>query len=144
MFPVQVILQQKGRAVHHVSPDATVFEALRMVAQHNCGALPVLEGGRPVGMLSERDYARKVVLAGKHSKETPVREIMTAPIVYVTPDTSIEECMAVMTERRIRHLPVLTDDRDVAGIVSIGDVVKFQTKQQTAQIRLLTDYITSA
>jgi CBS domain-containing protein len=121
-----------------------VLDAIKRMVEANVGSLLVFEDGKLAGIVTERDYLRRVTLEGRDEKETPVREIMTAPLVYVTPDTTIEECMAVMTERRIRHLPVLTDDRDVAGIVSIGDVVKFQTKQQTAQIRLLTDYITSA
>jgi len=141
---VASILEAKGSDVLRIDGSATVLDAIKRMVEANVGSLLVFEDGKLAGIVTERDYLRRVTLEGRDEKETPVREIMTAPLVYVTPDTTIEECMAVMTERRIRHLPVLTDDRDVAGIVSIGDVVKFQTKQQTAQIRLLTDYITSA
>ena len=142
MDDVASILEAKGGAVLQI--DATVLDAIKRMVEANIGSLLVFEGGKLAGIVTERDYLRRVTLEGRDEKETPVREIMTAPIVYVTPDTTIEECMAVMTERRIRHLPVLTESRDVAGIVSIGDVVKFRSSQQTAQIRLLTDYITSA
>ena len=141
---VATILEAKGSDVLRIDGSATVLDAIKRMVEANVGSLLVFEDGKLAGIVTERDYLRRVTLEGRDEKETPVREIMTAPLVYVTPDTTIEECMAVMTERRIRHLPVLTDDRHVAGIVSIGDVVKFQTKQQTAQIRLLTDYITSA
>jgi CBS domain-containing protein len=141
---VASILDSKGSDVLQIEGSATVLDAIKRMVEANVGSLLVFEEGKLAGIVTERDYLRRVTLEGRDEKETPVREIMTAPLVYVTPDTSIEECMAVMTERRIRHLPVLTDGRKVAGIVSIGDVVKFQSKQQNAQIRLLTDYITSA
>jgi CBS domain-containing protein len=141
---VASILDTKGSDVLQIEGSATVLDAIKRMVEANVGSLLVFEEGKLAGIVTERDYLRRVTLEGRDEKETPVREIMTAPLVYVTPETSIEECMAVMTERRIRHLPVLTDGRDVAGIVSIGDVVKFQSKQQNAQIRLLTDYITSA
>jgi CBS domain-containing protein len=141
---VASILDTKGSDVLQIEGSATVLDAIKRMVEANVGSLLVFEEGKLAGIVTERDYLRRVTLEGRDEKETPVREIMTAPLVYVTPDTSIDECMAVMTERRIRHLPVLTDGRDVAGIVSIGDVVKFQSKQQNAQIRLLTDYITSA
>jgi len=141
---VASILEAKGSAVLRIDGAATVLDAIKRMVEANVGSLLVFEDDKLAGIVTERDYLRRVTLEGRDEKETPVREIMTAPIVYVTPDTTIEECMAVMTERRIRHLPVLTDDRDVAGIVSIGDVVKFRSSQQTAHIRLLTDYITSA
>jgi CBS domain-containing protein len=141
---VASILDSKGSDVLQIEGSATVLDAIKRMVEANVGSLLVFEESKLAGIVTERDYLRRVTLEGRDEKETPVREIMTAPIVYVTPDTSIEECMAVMTERRIRHLPVLTDGREVAGIVSIGDVVKFQSKQQNAQIRLLTDYITSA
>ena len=144
MDDVASILEAKGSAVLRIDGVATVLDAIKRMVEANVGSLLVFEGDKLAGIVTERDYLRRVTLEGRDEKETPVREIMTAPIVYVTPDTTIEECMAVMTERRIRHLPVLTDDRDVAGIVSIGDVVKFRSSQQTAHIRLLTDYITSA
>jgi CBS domain-containing protein len=141
---VASILDTKGSDVLQIEGSATVLDAIKRMVEANVGSLLVFEEGKLAGIVTERDYLRRVTLEGRDEKETPVREIMTAPLVYVTPDTSIEECMAVMTERRIRHLPVLTEGRDVAGVVSIGDVVKFQSKQQNAQIRLLTDYITSA
>jgi CBS domain-containing protein len=141
---VASILEGKGSNVLQIEGSATVLDAIKRMVEANVGSLLVFEHGKLAGIVTERDYLRRVTLEGRDEKETPVREIMTAPLVYVTPETSIEECMAVMTERRIRHLPVLTDERDVAGVVSIGDVVKFQSKQQTTRIRLLTDYITSA
>jgi CBS domain-containing protein len=141
---VASILDTKGSDVLQIEGSATVLDAIKRMVEANVGSLLVFEEGKLAGIVTERDYLRRVTLEGRDEKETPVREIMTAPLVYVTPETSIEECMAVMTERRIRHLPVLTEGRDVAGVVSIGDVVKFQSKQQNAQIRLLTDYITSA
>jgi CBS domain-containing protein len=141
---VASILDTKGSDVLRIEGSATVLDAIKRMVEANVGSLLVFEEGKLAGIVTERDYLRRVTLEGRDEKETPVREIMTAPLVYVTPETSIEECMAVMTERRIRHLPVLTEGRDVAGVVSIGDVVKFQSKQQNARIRLLTDYITSA
>jgi CBS domain-containing protein len=107
----------------------------------NVGSLLVTDGGRLVGIVTERDYLRRVTLEGRDERTTPVREIMSSPIVYTTPESSIEECMAVMTERRIRHLPVLDEQQAVLGVVSIGDVVKFQSKEQSVQIKFLTEYI---
>ena len=138
------ILDEKGHDVLTIEASASVFEAIQRMVESNVGSLLVTEGGRLRGVVTERDYLRRVALEGRTERETAVAEIMSTPLVYVTPDTTVEECMAVMTERRIRHLPVLDDDREVVGIVSIGDVVKFQSKQQSAQIKLLTDYITSA
>jgi CBS domain-containing protein len=138
------ILEAKGGEVLRIEGSATVLDAVKRMVEANVGSLLVTEDGELKGIVTERDYLRRVTLEGRNEKETPVREIMTAPLVYVTPDTSIDECMAVMTERRIRHLPVLTEGREVAGIVSIGDVVKFQSRRQHAQIRLLTDYISSS
>jgi CBS domain-containing protein len=141
---VASILDAKGNDVLQIDASATVFDAIKRMVESNVGSLLVTESGKLTGIVTERDYLRRVTLEGRTEKETPVREIMSAPLVYVTPETSVEECMAVMTERRIRHLPVLAEDGEVAGIVSIGDVVKFQSKQQSVQIRLLTDYISSA
>ena len=141
---VASILEAKGTEVLRIDASATVLDAVRRMVESNVGSLLVTEEGKVAGIVTERDYLRRVTVEGRTEEETKVREIMSAPLVYVTPDTSIDECMAVMTERRIRHLPVLTDDREVAGIVSIGDVVKFQSKQQSSQIRLLTDYISSS
>ena len=141
MGHVSDILDAKGRDVLSVDGTATVLEAIATMVDGNVGALLVYEGTRLVGIVTERDYLRRVTLQGRDERTTPVREIMSPELVYVGPDASIEECMAVMTERRIRHLPVLTDERDVVGIVSIGDVVKFQSSEQSVQIRFLTEYI---
>jgi CBS domain-containing protein len=144
MADVTDILDQKGHEVLTIDASASVFEAIERMVESNVGSLLVTEGGRLRGVVTERDYLRRVALEGRTEHETTVGEIMSAPLVYVTPDTTVEECMAVMTERRIRHLPVLDDDREVVGVISIGDVVKFQSKQQSAHIKLLTDYITSS
>jgi IMP dehydrogenase len=138
---VSDILEGKGRQVLAIEGAATVYDAIVKMVEGNVGALLVNEDGRLAGIVTERDYLRRVTLEGRDERTTPVREIMTSELVYVGPDASIDECMAVMTERRIRHLPVLTDDREVLGIVSIGDVVKFQSKEQSVQIRFLTEYI---
>jgi CBS domain-containing protein len=135
------ILDAKGRRVLQIDADASVLDAIKQMVGGNVGALLVTEHDNLIGIVTERDYLRRVTLEGRTEKDTLVREIMSAPLVYVTPETTIQECMAVMTERRIRHLPVLDDGRQTVGVVSIGDVVKFQSKQQDVQIRLLTDYI---
>jgi CBS domain-containing protein len=141
---VSDILDEKGSAVLSIEADATVFDAIKRMVEANVGSLLVFEGGKLAGIVTERDYLRRVTLEGRTEKETPVRDIMTSPLVYVTSETSLDECMAVMTARRIRHLPVLADDREVLGLVSIGDLVKYRSKRQDVQIRLLTDYISSA
>jgi IMP dehydrogenase len=141
---VASILETKGGDILQIEGAATVLDAIKRMVEANVGSLLVMEDGKLAGIVTERDYLRRVALEGREENETPVREIMSAPLVYVTPETSIDECMAVMTERRIRHLPVLDDRREVVGVISIGDVVKFQSKQQSVQIRLLTDYISSA
>jgi CBS domain-containing protein len=141
---VSDILEEKGREVLSIEGDATVFDAIRRMVEANVGSLLVFEERKLAGIVTERDYLRRVALEGRTEKETAVREIMSSPLVYVTPETSLDECMAVMTERRIRHLPVLTTERDVVGVVSIGDLVKYRSKRQDVQIRLLTDYISSA
>ena len=143
MSHVSDILESKGRDVLSTHADTTVLDAIRMMVGANVGALLVTVEDRPTGIFTERDYLRRVTLEGRDETTTPVREIMSSPIVYVSPDTSIDECMGVMTERRIRHLPVLTDGRDVVGIVSIGDLVKFQSREQSVQIKLLTEYISA-
>ena len=143
MSHVSDILEGKGREVLSTHADTTVLEAIRKMVEANVGALLVTVDDQPAGIFTERDYLRRVALQDRDERTTPVREIMSSPIVYVTPETSIEECMGVMTERRIRHLPVLVDDRDVVGIVSIGDLVKFQSKEQSVQIKLLTEYIST-
>ena len=141
MGHVSDILDGKGQDVLRIDGSATVYDAIVTMVEGNVGALLVYEGDRLAGIVTERDYLRRVTLEDRDERTTPVREIMSAELVYVGPDASIDECMAVMTERRIRHLPVLTDERDVVGVVSIGDVVKFQSKEQGVQIRFLTEYI---
>jgi CBS domain-containing protein len=140
---VAKVLEGKGSEVLTIDAEATVFEAIKRMVEANVGALLVTDGGRVVGIVTERDYLRRVTLEGRTEEETLVREIMTSPPVYVTPETSVEECMAVMTERRIRHLPVFAEGRDLVGIVSIGDVVKFKSAEQDFQIKFLTEYIES-
>lgn len=144
MEHVSDILDEKGREVLSIDGEATVFDAIKRMVEANVGSLLVFEGRRLAGIVTERDYLRRVALEGRTEKETAVREIMTAPLVYVTPETTLDECMAVVTERRIRHLPVLDADREVLGVISIGDLVKYRSRQQDVQIRLLTDYISSA
>ena len=141
MSSVSQILKEKGNQLFQVEATATVFDAIKRMVDANVGALLVTEGGRITGIMTERDYLRRVTLEGRTDKEARVAEIMSSPLVYVTPDTSIEECMALMTDRRIRHLPVVDGD-DVVGLVSIGDLVKFQTKEQNFRIQYLTEYIT--
>jgi CBS domain-containing protein len=139
---VAQVLGRKPQRVLAVAPDATVFEALTMLAEHDVGALVVLDGERLAGIFSERDYARQVALQGKTSRDTRVREIMTAKVVCVRPDQSVDDCMALMTARHIRHLPVL-DHKKVIGVVSIGDVVKELLTEQQLMIEQLEQYIHS-
>jgi len=140
---VAKVLEEKGGEVLQIEASATVFDAIKRMVESNVGALLVTENGKLAGIVTERDYLRRVTLEGRTEKETLVREIMTAPLVYATPEMSVEECMAIMTERRIRHVPVFADGRELVGIVSIGDLVKFQSKEQSFQIKFLTDYIES-
>lgn len=137
---VKHILKTKGYDVYSTTMDATVFDAIQLMSDKGVGALLVIESGKLVGIISERDYTRKVILKGKSSKETPVREIMTAPVIYTTPDEPIEECMAVMTAKRIRHLPVLEDGK-VVGVISIGDLVKAIIADQKTWIRELESHV---
>jgi len=134
------ILRYKGHAVHSVRPDDTVLAALGVMAEHDIGAVLVVEGGELMGILTERDYARKVALMGRASKDSPVRQIMTANVVCIPPNRTVEDCMAVMTERRCRHLPVVENGR-VMGLVSIGDLVKAQLDEQEFTINQLKNYI---
>jgi CBS domain-containing protein len=138
---VSAILAHKGSAVWSIAPNATVFDAIQLMADKNVGALPVVENGRLAGMISERDYTRKVILKGKSSKETPVRDIMTQELVTVDASDSVTECMRVMTEKRIRHLPVMEGSKMI-GLVSIGDLVRRIISAQTATIDNLEKYIT--
>ena len=142
MKTVRQLLQAKGSAVYSVSPDARVFEALKLMAEKEVGALVVLERGKLAGILSERDYARKVILHGKSSHDIPVREIMTEDVVTVQPGQTVDQCMALMTSRRIRHLPVVEEGK-LAGVVSIGDLVKEVIAEQEQTIRQLETYIHS-
>jgi CBS domain-containing protein len=137
---IRQILEEKGGSVVTTTPDATVLEALTRMAERNIGALVVLDGGRLAGLMSERDYARKVVLEGRSSRETPVREIMTDEVVCVGMEQTVDGCMALMTERRFRHLPVVENDK-VVGVISIGDVVKALIEHQQFTIDELTHYI---
>jgi len=164
MGQVSDILEGKGREVLRIDASATVYDAIVRMVEGNVGALLVYEGDRLAGIVTERDYLRRVTLQDRDERTTPVGEIMTPELVFVGPDedelrghdlvfvgpdasvfvgpdASVEECMAVMTDRRIRHLPVVTDEREVVGIVSIGDVVKFQSREQSVQIRFLTEFI---
>ncbi len=140
---VKHVLQHKPAGVWSTSPRSTVYEALELLAEKNVGALPVLEEGRLVGMFSERDYARKVILRGRSSKEATVGELMSTPVYTVGPNEPIETCMQLMTERHIRHLPVIEGDR-VVGMISIGDVGKAIIADQRVVIRDLESYITGA
>jgi CBS domain-containing protein len=140
MITVKQLIQSKGNAIWSISPDATVFDALKLLAEKDVGALVVLERENLAGIISERDYARKVILKGKSSMDTPVREIMTSAVVTVRPDQTIDDCMALMTDNRIRHLPVV-DRVKLVGIISIGDVVKAIISRQEFVIEQLENYI---
>lgn len=137
---ISEILGHKGSSVWTISPDATVFEAIQMMANKNIGAVLVTEQDRLVGILSERDYTRKIAIKGKSSKDTKVREILSPHVVHATPAHTIEECMRLMTEHRVRHLPVLSENK-IAGVVSIGDLVNWIISAQTSTIRQLETYI---
>jgi CBS domain-containing protein len=141
METVKQLLLAKGSQAWTVSPDASVFEALKLLAAYDIGALLVTEGEQVVGILSERDYARKVVLEGKSSKDTLVSEIMTHKVFGIAPEHTVEDCMALMTEKHIRHLPVFENGR-LAGVVSIGDIVKAIISEQGYLIDHLVNYIT--
>lgn len=142
MSKVSDILRDKGSSVLSIEAGSSVFEAVQEMVEANVGSLLVTDRGDIVGIVTERDYLRRVTLEGRTDRDTAVGEIMTAPLVVVTPETDIDECMAIMTDRRIRHLPVVRDG-DVVGVVSIGDLVKFRSKQQSFEIQYLTDYITA-
>jgi len=141
MNTVREILKTKGPGVWTVSPEVNVFKALRIMADRNVGALIVTEKDRVLGIISERDYARKVVLLGKVSKMTLVRDIMTSPVRVVAPTATAEECMMLMTDKHIRHLPVIESGK-LAGVISIGDIVKSIISDQQGVIENLKDYIT--
>src|SRR5438128_8347321 len=141
MKTVSQLLRTKGQAILSVSPEIPVFHALEVMAEKNVGALLVVEGRELLGIFSERDYARKVILKGKSSKEIPVREIMSSHVLYVRPEQTIEDCMALMTDKRVRHLPVLEQGK-LVGVISIGDVVKALIDEQQFIIEQLQNYIT--
>jgi CBS domain-containing protein len=142
MQQVKHLLESKGKEVYAVAPDAPVYEAIRQMAEKNVGALVVLKGSELVGIVSERDYARKVILHGRSSAETPVGQIMTSPVITVSPGQTVQDCMKLMTERRVRHLPVVEGGR-VIGMVSIGDLVKAVMEDQQQTIEQLESYIHS-
>lgn len=137
----QLLAGKTDRPLAVVAPGDSVFHALTLMAQHDVGALLVMDGEQLVGIFSERDYARKIILQGKSSKETTVREIMSDRVAYVTPGTTLDECMALMTDKHFRHLPVLTDDGSVVGMISIGDLVKETISSQQFLINELERYI---
>jgi CBS domain-containing protein len=139
---VRLILKQKGQNVWSVPPEACVYEAIEIMADKHAGALLVISEGNLVGVVSERDYARKVILQGKSSKQTQVKEIMTSPAIFVTPEQTIEDSMRIMTEKHIRHLPVVENGK-ILGVVSIGDLVKWMISAQQHTISQLHNYINS-
>lgn len=142
MKRVDRILEHKGREIFHVPPTASVYEAIEQMARRSVGALLVMEEGKLVGILSERDYARKVILQGKSSRDTPVSEIMTTQVQCIPAELRVEEAMALMTDRRIRHLPVVKE-KEVIGVISIGDVVRAVIDEQEFHIQQLENYILS-
>ena len=136
------ILEEKGGEVLKVDAESSVFEAVQLMVEKNVGSLLVTEGGDITGIVTERDYLRRVALEARTDRETPVREIMSSPLIVASPETTVDECMALMTDRRIRHVPVV-EEGSVVGVVSIGDLVKFKSKLQTFEIQYLTNYITA-
>ncbi len=141
MLTLKRLLDRKGRSIISIGPDEPVLEAVRVMADRHVGAVMVLDGaGRVAGIISERDYARKVVLQGRSSADTPVRAIMTSSVISITADASVHDAMRIMTERRIRHLPIMTGEK-LEGIVSIGDLVKAVIEEQQAEIDTLQAYI---
>jgi CBS domain-containing protein len=137
---VDAVLQHKSHQLWSVPPDATVFDAIQLMADKNIGALLVMSGERLVGVFSERDYTRKIALKGKSSKHTPVNEVVSSPIISVPPGSSVEECMRTMTEHRVRHLPVM-DGEKLIGLVSIGDLVNWTISAQHVALNQMADYI---
>lgn len=143
MKKVKELLSEKGGSIWSISPEATVLDAISMMAEKNVGALLVMQDGRLVGIMSERDYARRIILEGRSSRNTSISEIMSNRIVCVGPDKTVEECMAVMTDKRIRHLPVM-EGKELLGVVSIGDLVKAVIAEQKFVIEQLENYITGS
>ena len=140
MAAVSEVLTEKGNEVIGVPPTATVYEAIEQMVENNCGSLLVMQKDNIAGIFTERDYLRKVALQGRTSENTPVQEVMTSPVIVVEAGAEVDEALAMMTDRRIRHLPVVEDGR-VIGVVSIGDLVKHKTREQEFRIRYLEDYI---
>jgi CBS domain-containing protein len=140
MHSIRDILREKGTTVRSIEPEVTVFDALRQMADFGIGALLVIEGGKPVGLFSERDYARKLALRGLRSRDTPVRAIMSSPVLTISPDASVQQGLSMMTEEFIRHLPVV-DGSGVIGMVSIGDLVKAVIEDQQSLIEQLESYL---
>jgi CBS domain-containing protein len=140
MLQVRHLLAEKGDSVFSIGPDEPVLAAVRMMADHYIGALLVMRGDELVGIVSERDYARKIILQNRSSADTPVRDIMSAPVLTVQPEDSIDTCMRLCTDRRVRHLPVVEDGK-IVGVVSIGDLVKAVISEQSEQIEHLRRYI---
>jgi CBS domain-containing protein len=140
MHSIRDVLGEKGTTVLSIGPDETVYEAIRQMAEHGIGALLVVENGKPIGLLSERDYSRKVILRGLRSRETPVRAIMSSPLLTISPDASVQHGLEMMTEKYIRHIPVM-DRSGVIGMVSIGDLVKAVIRDQESLIEQLESYI---
>lgn len=137
---VKQLLDNKGHELYSIEPDAFVFDAIKLMAEKEIGALLVMEGDKLVGIVSERDYARKVILKGRSSRETPIRDIMTVRVTCAHPEQSVQECMAVMTDKHIRHLPIL-ENNVVVGMISIGDLVKAIIAEQQFMIEQLEQYI---
>jgi len=140
---VRDLLNNKSKEIQKISPDSTVYEALKLMSEKEIGALIVMEGEKVMGIISERDYARKIILFGKTSKETMIREVMSSNLIRVTPETSVEDCMILMTGKHVRHLPVFEQEKFV-GIISIGDVVKSIISNKEALINQLSDYISGS
>lgn len=142
MSNVAEILEEKGGDVIRIDGEATVFDAVKAMVAANVGALLVTRGDTIAGIFTERDYLRRIAVEGRRSRDTPVHDVMSSPVICVTPQTSVDESMALMTDRRIRHAPVV-DEGAIVGMISIGDLVKFQSKRQTFQIQYLTEYISA-
>jgi len=140
MKTIKRLLEAKGYNIWSITPDASVYEAIKLMSDKNVGALLVLESGKLIGVISERDCTRRVILKERAPKDTKVREIMTSDVIYILPDQTVEDCMALMTAKRVRHLPVLADDQ-LMGIVSIGDLVKDIISEQEFMIQQLEHYI---
>lgn len=140
MKKVRDLISEKGSKIWTIAPDASVYDAIAVMAAKNIGALLVMTDDRLVGLISERDYARKLILAGRTSRDTPVREVMTSRVVYADPDETVEECMALITDKHVRHLPVM-EDGALLGLLSIGDLVKAVIAEQKFLIKQLEHYI---